>query len=158
MKCQARFALTLGPGAYSDIPKINRRVKDNRSGNFKSMAARFAPNCPGANAFTYPSNYATPGPGNYIVEGQQVPKKKVRRIRASARKYGERRGAGKATPSIPSKLQRDRRPQHSKERVHGKAQRQRGTQPVRACIQLRSLKAQRTGLLANGPPSRQCAE
>lgn len=95
-----------GPGAYNDNndkSKVSRKVKDNRSGNFKSTAPRFAPNCPGANAFNYPSSYANPGPADYSINGTQaVFKKKIKKIRPSGRTYSERKGNAKTTPSIPS--------------------------------------------------------
>jgi len=104
MKFQVLILGELGPGAYNDEPKIIRKVKDNRSGSFKSKAPRFAPNCPGANVFNYPSNYSNPGPADYLLNGnQEISKKKIRKIRPSTSKYSERKNKFKTIPSIPSK-------------------------------------------------------
>ncbi len=51
-----------GPGSYvEELGPVPRNIHDKRSGAFRSLAPRFAPNCPGANAFNYPSSYKTPG-------------------------------------------------------------------------------------------------
>lgn len=119
MKFQVLIVGELGPGAYNDESKVTRKVKDNRSGNFKSTAPRFVPNCPGANAFNYPSSYSNPGPADYSLNGNQgITGKKVRKVRPSTSKYSERKNNFKTTPSIPSELIYNHRSSYTKKWFH----------------------------------------
>lgn len=80
-------------------------MKDNRSGNFKSKASRFAPNCPGANIYNYPSSYLNPGPGDYsFKENQTDNNKKYTKTKGSIRKFSDIAYECKTTPSIPCNI------------------------------------------------------
>ena len=88
---------SLGPGTYDEGQIIKRRI-DDRSLSFRSMAPRFAPNCPGANVYNYPSSYVNPGPGDYEIsqlKGRSQVAKKYR---------NQGRIETKSMPSIPCSL------------------------------------------------------
>ena len=70
------YIIYIGPGSYyldaTNLSSLSR--SDPRSAAFRNKAPRFAPNCPGANIYNYPSSYLNPGPGVYHDENKEFVK------------------------------------------------------------------------------------
>ena len=98
-----------GPGAYSAElhGRLHRTGMDWRMNNFRSKAPRFAPNCPGANIYNYPSSYDNPGPGEYSEKDHEdklnLSMENSKRVKLIQQKIHRARGGQrKSIPSIPS--------------------------------------------------------